>query len=116
MPSLNSDKDRMAICDGISEGVSNIQESSIYLSNISGASPFAISKKYSQGLLIPQIQQLSESCEVSVTLCRQADHAVQNYDNNQFTNNLEQIHSNLMQITVDYNEVTVLINTNSSQQ
>lgn len=115
MPSMNSNQDKTAICDGISDGASNLRESGVDLSGISGASSFAISKKASQGLLVPIIDQLSDSCEDSVNLCKQAEIAVQNDDNDQFQNNLNEIQSDLRQMKVDYNEGAVFIDENSTQ-
>ena len=116
MPSLTSDNDKTAICDGIHNGASDLNESGVYLSGISGSTGFALSKKSSSGLLLPIIEQLSGNCDDSVNLCKQAEIAVQNNDDDQFQNNLKEIQSNLQQMKVNYNEGLVFINENSTQQ
>lgn len=42
MPSLNSDNDKTAICDGIHRGATDLNESGVYLSGVSGATGFAL--------------------------------------------------------------------------
>jgi hypothetical protein len=115
MPSLNSDNDKTALCDGIHRGVSDLNESGVCLSGISGSTGFALSKKSSSGLLLPIIEQLSGTCQNSETLCRQAKIAIQNNNNDQFQNNLNEIQSNLRQMKMDYNEGEVFIEDNSTQ-
>jgi len=116
MPSLNSDNEKTAICDGIHRGASDLNESGVYLSGVSGATGFALSKKASSGLLLPIIEQLSETCQNSETLCRQAEIAIKKNDNDQFKNDIEEIQGNLQQMKLDYNEGEIFINNDSTQQ